>query len=224
MTTETAQMLLAGITLVGFIVWLIGLQFLLATARVGKSETLQAAEADEPWPEGWLTGSAEVEGQPAVLVKRAAALLVKGGAGFLGPLQIVECTNDRLAFERLGPVSANQAMPNWFRRGELRFTSLGRDRTHIAWGVERAAPRWLLRVGALYQLLGLIALVAGSWTIYTLVTSSPDPAIRWQTVQMVQAVHFLWPPFLFAALYRRGVRSVRATFEALTNNLPYCAE
>src|SRR5262249_33300367 len=42
----------------------------------------------------------------------------------------------------------------------------------------------------------------------------------WQTFQMAQAVHFLWPPFLFGALYRQGRRAA-AQFEALAHNLPY---
>jgi hypothetical protein len=38
---------------------------------------------------------------------------------------------------------------------------------------------------------------------------------------MVQAVHFLWPPFLFGALTRRARRAVATQFEALVNKLPY---
>lgn len=60
--------------------------------------------------------------------------------------------------------------------------------------------------------------------IYTYVASSPNPATRWQTLQMLQAVHFLWPPFLFGALYRRGVKEVVAQLEALVHNLPFYGE
>ena len=28
-------------------------------------------------------------------------------------------------------------------------------------------------------------------------------AIRWQSIQILHVIHFLWPPFLFAGLYRR---------------------
>jgi hypothetical protein len=69
--------------------------------------------------------------------------------------------------------------------------------------------------------LGLIALAVGGWAVFTYVASSPEPAVRWQTVQMVHVVHFLWPPFLFGALYRRGMQGVAAQFEALAHNLPY---
>ena len=48
----------------------------------------------------------------------------------------------------------------------------------------------------------MVALVAGSWAIRTFVVPHPDPAIRGQVFQMCQVAHFLWPPFLFAGLYR----------------------
>jgi len=38
---------------------------------------------------------------------------------------------------------------------------------------------------------------------------------------MLQVVHFLWPPFLFGGLYRRGRSAVREAFEVMIHNLPY---
>jgi hypothetical protein len=40
-------------------------------------------------------------------------------------------------------------------------------------------------------------------------------------LQMMQAIHFVWPPFLFAQLSRQPVKAIRSQFEALVNNLPY---
>ena len=221
MTTETAQLVLAAIAGVGFIVWLAGLQFLFASARAGKTETPATSDLHEPLPENWMVGSAEVEGQRAALAKRAAGLLVKQGPSSFGPIKIVEANDDRVVFERVGPMAGNAQQGCWLRRGEMRFLQQGRERTRIDYAVERAPLRWLLWLGGLFQILGLAALVVGSWLIMTLVIPSPDPRIRWQTIQMAQVVHFLWPPFLLAYLYRRAIRSVRATFEALVHNLPY---
>jgi len=81
--------------------------------------------------------------------------------------------------------------------------------------------RGLLWWGASFQLLGLIALAVGFWLIRTYVVPDPDPAVRGQTVQMAQAVHFLWPPFLFGALYRRGYKALRTALDTLVHNLPY---
>src|SRR6516162_9867672 len=127
MSTETAQLVLGLIAGVGFVVWLAGLQFLLASARTGRSPASLPGELTEPPPADWLLGSAEVQGQPAALIKRAAALLVKLGAGNVGTVKILECTENRLAFERIGPAPGNMSPGTWFRRGELRFTPQGRE-------------------------------------------------------------------------------------------------
>jgi hypothetical protein len=87
--------------------------------------------------------------------------------------------------------------------------------------VEPANQGWLLWLGGLFQAAGLVALVTGAWAVYTFLASSPVPAARWQTFQMLQAGHFLWPPFLSGALYRRGTTAVAAQFQALAHNLPY---
>jgi len=63
--------------------------------------------------------------------------------------------HERLASSAFGPVSANPGSPNgFFGRGELRFTSLGRDRTaHRPWGESAASPRWSAGTRALFPLL-----------------------------------------------------------------------
>jgi hypothetical protein len=90
-------------------------------------------------------------------------------------------------------------------------------------GDNYGSPRWpgLLWGGGVFLALGLLTLVGLFWFLYRYVATNPDPGIRWQTVQMIQAVHFLWPPFLFAHLYRRVGRAVRAGVDGLVHNLPY---
>jgi len=221
MDPEAAQLVLSGILVIGAVVWLTGLQFLVRASRAVTPERDQDMYPDSQSPSApnRLTGYAEVQGQPGVLATRAASILAKGSP--LGPIKIVEKTDDRLAFERLGPGMANQPASRWFRRGELRFSTARQSRCRVEWTAELANMDWLLKLGALFQVLGLLALGIGGWAIDTYVVSSPEPAVRWQTVQIMQAVHFLWPPFLFGALYRRGRKEVAAHFEALAHNLPY---
>jgi hypothetical protein len=169
----------------------------------------------------WLTGSAEVTGEAKTLVARAAMVLVQDSLHTLCPIQILEKTDDRLRFEQVRNGVGSQQAGWGFRQGELRFTPLGPGATHVAWAIELTNLRWLLWLGGLFQAAGLVALVAGCWVVYTYVASSPNPTVRWQTFQMLQVVHFLWPPFLFGTLYRRGERAVAARFEALVHNLPY---
>ena len=78
--------------------------------------------------------------------------------------------------------------------------------------------------GAAVLMLGLIALVVGFLVMQTYVISSPNPAVRGQVFQMCQVVHFLWPPFLFGGLYRKKFSVVRAGFDTLVHNLPYCGD
>lgn len=223
MDHEAARIVLWGITAVGAVAWLAGLQFLLASSRrrrAGPQEANGEGTLAGEGREGWLSGSAEVEGEASALATRAAAVLAKGDRSTFGPVKILEKADDCIRFERVGEGVANQPAGQWFRRGELRFRPLGGGRTRVEWAVEPADLRWLLWLGGLFQVAGLLALVLGCWAVSTYVASSPDPAVRWQTFQMAQAVHFLWPPFLFGALYRRGTRAA-AQFEALAHNLPY---
>jgi hypothetical protein len=223
MDPEVARVVLAVITAAGAVVWLAGLGFLLASSRARQGGTrhdpAELALAGES-PEGWLSGSAEVAGQASALVSRAAAVLAQGSPSF-GQLMILEKADDHVRFERAGVGVGKPPAGQWFRRGELRFMPLGSGRTRVEWAVEPAAMRGLLWLGGLFQAAGLAALVLGAWAVYTFLASSHDPAARWQTLQMLQVVHFLWPPFLFGALYRRGTTAVAAQFDALAHNLPY---
>jgi hypothetical protein len=216
MPPEVAQQVIFAITAVGFVVWLCSLSFLLKSAQMLPSGSQN--EIDEPTARKWITGCAEVEGIPKALAAKAAAILASGN---LGALRIVEKTDDKIVFERLNPGMGKQPPGRWFRRGEIRFTSLGQNRTQVHWTVEPVSGRWLLGVGGIVQGLGLVGLIVGGWAMSTYIAPSPDPAVRWQSLQMLQVVHVLWPPFLFGGLYRRGVRGVKSGFEALANNLPY---
>jgi hypothetical protein len=220
MAIDTAELVLAVITGVGFAVWIIGLRFVLASRPRDSTTDLQTFSPEDGY-DRWLHGSVEVEGEPHSLARKAASLLIKDSSG---PIKILALTDDRVQFERVGPSGLHQAGGNWFGRGEFRFLPLGHNRTRVEYAIEWAAPSGFLWAACIIQAVGLIGLIAGCWLIYTFVVFSPNPAIRWQTVQMAQVVHFLWPPFLFAGLYRRGRREVKAKFEALTNNLPYHAE
>lgn len=207
MDPETARIVLAAILAIGAIVWLTGLQFLTGSHRAVKGQQPGEGilpELSVPVSKNWLAGSAEVDGQAKVLAARVASILAKGSP--FGPVKIVEKGDEGIIFKRLGTGMANQSAGRWFQRGELRFTTVGHGQCRIEWTAELSSMSWLLWLGGLFQVLGLIALVAGGWVIYTYVASSPNPATRWQTLQMLQAVHLLWPPFLFGTLYRRGVR------------------
>jgi hypothetical protein len=219
---ESAQILVLAITAVAVIVWLLGVQFLSRSLRVGQaapSGERDLTDASLAPSANRLTGSVEVDGQPAVLSARAASVLARTSP--FGPVKIVEKTDDHIVFESLGPGGVKQLATRWFQRGELQLSAVNPRRSRVDWVAELASMSWLLSLGALFLVLGLVAIVVGCWVMFTWVIPSPNLAVRWQAFQMIQVVHFLWPPFVFGALYRRGRREVSAQFEAMANNLPY---
>jgi hypothetical protein len=224
MDEELAKTVLAGITLVGAVVWLIGFEFLRASARKAREYQRQRADdggvADEQ-SEGWYSGTADVEGDASALAARAAAVLARGNLATFGLVRIVEKTDDRVRFDRADGGPGKRPATQRFRRGEFRFIPLGSGRTRVEWAVDPGGTGPLLFLGGLFQAAGLVTLVVMCSALYTSVATSPDPAVRWQTLQMIQVVHLLWPPFLMGGLYRYLARAVAAQFDAMAHNLPY---
>src|SRR5258708_11962292 len=119
MDTETARLIAIIIAAVGAVVWLISLQFLLSTLRQDRERQRKAAEVlelTEPAPPNCIVGSAEVDGQPAELAVKAAALLAKGSPA-LGSMKILERTDKRVVFEDVG-VGVNQ-QGRFLKQGQL---------------------------------------------------------------------------------------------------------
>jgi hypothetical protein len=221
MTQQTAQMILYAIAVVAAVAWMAGLQFLVRSARIGKAAgTATGQFPDEMPPENLIFGHAEVEGRADRLSAKAASVLAGESARF-GYLKIVQRTDESLRFEAAAAAAPATPAGQCLRRGQLRFTPLGADRTRIDYGIEVSAGRGLLWGGAVFVALGLVALVVGCWAIQTWVVPNPHPAVRGQTFQMFQVVHFLWPPFLLGGIYRVQRRAVRDGFDALIHNLPY---
>jgi hypothetical protein len=225
MSVEAAEVLLAVITAIGLAVWISALQFLWTTTRMGKSAaapTSDGAVLHDQLPANWFVGSLEIDGEPNALIDRVVSILVKTSSfspGALGPLKIKERTNDRIVFEHPGFGIPQQGI--LFRQGRLMFAAAGTKRTHIDYALELTSGRWLLVLGWGFQMAGFLALAIGFWVVYNFCVLNLNPVIRIQTLQMLQTVHFLWPPFLFGGLYRQRRNLVLGSFETLLNNLPY---
>jgi hypothetical protein len=218
---QTAQLILYAVTVLAAVVWLSGLRFLVASARMLPSPSAEQLDFDDAPPPTRICGTTEVESEPTELASKAAIVLAKGSIGPLGQLRIVERTEDRVIFDGTVVQAGNPALGQYVRRGELRFTSATPGRTRIDYAVEVCSGRGLLWGGAVFQILGLIALVAGFWLIRTYVVPNPNPAVRGQTLQMLQVCHFLWPPFLFAGLYRKRHNALRSALATFAQNMPY---
>lgn len=224
MDEETARWLLYGITAVAAVVWVMGARFLGASFRGKADRDREPGDRFDSFPQSSPTSirdSVEVEGSPEELAAKATSLLADKGAGPAGPLKIVESRNDRLIVEGMRASSDPQSPGRYLRRAEFHFKPAGGRRTRIEYEIQLASGRGLMLGGMIFQLLGLLAIVAGFSLISTYVVPNPNPAVRGQTFQMLQVVHLLWPPFLFGAVYRRGRNALRDAFEVLLHNLPY---
>jgi hypothetical protein len=219
-----SQLIVIGIAAVGTIAWLAGLSVMARATRERRARAEEAAarfDVEDATAGGTIVGEAEVEGRPEQLSEKLAGLLAREGLGPLGPVKIVACDRNELVFE---PGGASPGSPGYAQagvyRGRFRFTPTG-SRTRVEYAIEASSGRVLIGLGWLFIVLGLAALIVSCWAMFAYVIPSPNPGVRGQAVQMVQIVHFLWPPFLFAALSRQPARWISARVDALVNNLPY---
>jgi hypothetical protein len=217
MDVHTAHLVLYCLTAVALVAWAAGLRFLIASAR--QPHVAEAFDAPEPSGGLPVQGTAEVDGRPEDLSLRAASIMAKGIAGQLGPMRIVDRTADRVIFEG-DPMGVG--LGRYIRQGAFHFAASGANRTRIDYALKVSQAKGLLWAGAICQMLGLLAIAIGFFLVRTYVIDNANPAIRAQSVQMVQVSHFLWPPFLFGALYRRGPGALRGAMDTFVRNLPFC--
>jgi hypothetical protein len=222
MDQQTAQWVLYAITVAAGVAWMAGLRFLVRSVRISQSGHSREISrfGEEPPPANVMVGTAEVEGMAESLSSKAASILA-GDASRFGCVKIVERTNDCLRFEASPSATATPPAAQCLRGGQLRFTPVEHNRTRIDYGIDVSAGRGLLWGGAIFVVLGLIAVLVGYAAIQTWVVPNPHVAVRAQIFQMFQVAHFLWPPFLFGGIYRRQRSAVRKGFDALIHNLPY---
>ena len=222
MEPEIAGTIVIAIATILFIVWATAVRFMLRATR-----ERQALIDDDPASigadssPGTIAGNAEVPGSPEALATKLTERLARDGLGFLGPVKITGADRREVRFEAIGGTPGTIATtPGGLRRGVVRFSGAG-NKTRIEYRVEAASGRVQLTLGWLFIALGLAAILVGLVLEFAFVIPSPQPTDRAQAVQMFQAVHLVWPPFLFAQLSRQPVKLIRNQFEALINNLPY---
>lgn len=215
MDSGIANLILNGIAIAAIVVWVFGLRFLTLAVREEKRGETDGPIPNEPAPKNIVYGSAELEGAAAELSRRAAAILAEKG------VRITERTDERIVFGSTAGNTAGQPL-GWFAfRGQIRFTPQTAATTRADYALTVPTLWFLPPLGYAFQALGLAAIIAGYLLIRLYVVDSNDPAVRWQTIQMVQVVHFLWPPFLIGVLYRKPRQTIQSSFETFIHNLQY---
>jgi hypothetical protein len=217
MSPVVAEMVLYAITAIAVVVWVEGLRFLVATMRGGKKGSEEFAKLDEPAPANLIYGSAEIEGSAAELSRKAAGLLVAKSA------RICERTDEMIDFETSSDFFHGQKINLPSLHGQMRFTSVSAQTTRVDYAITRPRVQTFLIPGFVFEGLGFMAIITGFLLIYFLVIPSRHPGVRWNTLQMLQVVHFLWPPFMFAGMYRKTTSVIRAQFDTFIHNLPFLA-
>lgn len=220
MDEQTAKAILYGITAISVIVWLAGLQALAWARRARRTmnEELGRFAIEEIQSGDQLVGEVEVDGAPADLSAKAASVLVRNLVGVLRNVSVLEQDPAHIEFNYRGSETGPP------QRGRLRFSARTLNRAQIAYAVEIPRNLGLLWAGFAVQAVGLLVVIGLFIVMQEFVVSSPDPAIRWQVLQMFQVVHPLWPPFLLAYLYRQSGQNLRTGIDALVRNLPYYPE
>ena len=103
--------------------------------------------------------------------------------------------------------------------GEMWFSMQTSQNTHVEYAVEVATGTVLITLARVMNVVSLVAVTIGYFAISKWVI--PDPLNRTQVFQMLQTIHFLWPPFLFAGLYRYQYAAVAGEVETFVHNIPY---
>lgn len=177
--------------------WLLGLWFVARTRRLG-SEPLQ--------------GEAEVAKDPAAVMARLARALADARRGSVLQSSIVATAtgkevqwNSTGVFRHRGVATA---------RGDAR-------RCHVAWQIH--CGRWLQHVALVVVVVGGLVVGTLYYALHEFAVTSENPAVRAQVVQMVQAIHVLWPPFLFAGLSRKLRSAVGDEVARIVQNAPFAA-
>ena len=222
MAVETARILVLVVAGCGGVVWLIALVFVQkVSAGPNRERSPESALLDESTPTNFVYRSVEIEGEPSELLTKATELLAKGES--VGSVKILSRTDDGIAFEGTDETMTHPrgGYGRWLRKGKMSFSSATTGRTVVEWVLELETKPWMLGLAWTFQVVSLLALAIGTYLILTFVVESPDPAVRGQSFQIIQVAHFIWPPFLFAGIYRRGRNQALTRFDTFVNNLPY---
>jgi hypothetical protein len=227
MSVETARVVFFAIVGVLGSIWILGLRFALARLRgaarpadeTGRIADTLAEDGHSP-ATGTVEGSRLIESDPNELARRITDRLA--GAFSMGQnfqpvgLTIRESSPDRVVFERRGK---GRGLVPW-ERGEFRLEREGAG-TRVRYAASVGGVLRGLRIVTYLVcfLYGPLFVVGVPVILWIFVLHSEDPAVRNQTLQTLQMVHGVWPPFLMGFLLSRVRKQTAAFFDSFLENL-----
>ncbi|HOX37874.1 MAG TPA: hypothetical protein PL033_07790 [Candidatus Brocadiia bacterium] len=205
-TSGVALAILATGFLIGLTVWVIAFTHYVRTLRRAR-RAIQEAETGIPEAESapleWITGERKVSVSSGDLRARLKANFSTGPLGTL--YSVEEHGQDEIHIRysseipmRYHPLAAMKQARLRLRRGEGAQTIV-RYAAQVG-----GSTRGLSVATTILLTLGLFAVLALPMLLWFLCANNPNGAIRAQSIQVLQMIHFLWPPFLTTSLLKRS--------------------
>ncbi len=225
MTVETAELVLNIITGIAVIVWMIVFRVLWG---MNHRRPAPVNDRDADQYDVQQTPSADAASQLVCIssdkmqiagnFEELSLRLARQVAQRLPAAKISSQTSNELV---LAPISTSRWLG--FERIDIAFTPLGENLTeveHHVWQKPTRAPAWASWLSG----LGLVVIVVSYLVLKKFVANYPNPAVRWQTIQMVQVIHFLWPPLMAiipVKAQKTTGKAVAGVVDGMITNLPY---
>lgn len=173
MDEQTAKIVIAAGSGVGVLFWLAALAMYRKLAAAENRRRFESIVKDR---------------QPAETLDG----LLKQSQLFSPQARLERPTENRLAVTQAGITLELEAT----RQGaDTRLTAIVDDSTLTHW--------FQTGMGALVLIVMPIVIGGVAAALWHFVPPSKEPGMRWQSVQIVQIVHVLWPPFLVYFIWRR---------------------
>jgi hypothetical protein len=185
MDEQTAKLIIAAGFAVGVVFWLIGLHLYRKMADAPRIERLEAR----------LSGKTPAEAIKSII----DGVLPSGGMA-----RLTRPNEHALHISQVGveiDVTAQHAGGQTLVAAEIDDAKLVR--------------KLQIPLAILVTLVMPVVIVGVPAALWYLVAPSPTPAIRWQSVQVLQIVHVLWPPFLLYFLWKKQREMVVSTVSNL---------
>jgi hypothetical protein len=219
MDPVTARIVILGVAALGWAAWLVSVILALRLVKRPEKDYRRATAAD-------VAGTVRVPGRAVTLSRLLTDRIASMAIGPMGAqCKIAESTAERVRVEMPATVynlrGTAQSMP--YLNVDVSFRDAG-ENVEVSYEADMLKLRKKMGKIALgINALGLLAIAVLPAGLYLYVASHHNPEVRWQSVQVVQMVHFLWPPYLFLGMYWRAKRLVATALETLVTNLQYGA-
>jgi hypothetical protein len=220
MSVQTAELVFYSIAGVMAAVWLWGTLFAFRRLKAQGRGEYDVALSPEDDAADTVIGAATVEGDAEAVSKKIAEQLVAGTSmGGMSPLEITGRTAELVTFKRsMGPGGPAAV----FDEGLFRLKPDGGNvRVQYAVSMKRFAKIMKVVTYLVCFLWGGIWVIGVPVFIWMYIVHHANASVRWQTLQALQMVHGVWPPFLVGFLGGKLRRVTARFFETFLSNLQH---